>query len=99
MLGLTTKVTIAAPMLALSGGALTIWNVHAASLRQRLAPADLLGRISSAYLFVGFGAATLGALLGGAVASTLGLRAPFLLGAALPLLLLAPLRRVRVEHP
>ena len=84
---------VTAAMLALSGAAFTIWNVTSVSLRQRLAPPDLLGRISSAYLFVAFGATAVGAALGGVIASVLGLRAPFLLGAPPLLLLLPPLRR------
>lgn len=96
-LGLAARVPVAALMLALSGGALTILNVLASSLRQRLAPADLLGRVSGAYLFVGFGAAALGASVGGVVASLLGLRAPFLLGAPLLLFLIPPLRRLPAD--
>ena len=40
-----------------------------------------MGRVVSAFRVLGYGAVPLGAILGGAVARTLGLRAPFLLGA------------------
>ena len=52
------------------------------SLRQAIVPDRLMGRVVGAIRLVGFGTIPLGALLGGLVARTLGLRAPYLLGAA-----------------
>ena len=88
-IGLTSSVVLAGAMLAAGGLTFTVWNVLTLSLRQTLVPDELLGRINSAYLFLGFGAMPLGALLGGVVANAFGLRAPFLLGA--PLLVAAAL--------
>ena len=41
-----------------------------------------MGRVVSAFRMLGYGTVPVGAILGGVVARTLGLRAPFLLGAA-----------------
>jgi predicted MFS family arabinose efflux permease len=80
-LGLTSSAFVAAAMIAFGNLAFGVWNVLARSLRQRLAPDVLLGRVNSTYLFVGAGSYAFGALVGGVIASTLGLRAPLLLGA------------------
>lgn len=80
VLGLASSMIVALVMLAASGFAFSIWNVLSLSLRQTLAPDPLLGRVNSAYRFVGVGATALGALAGGALASEAGLRAPFLAG-------------------
>lgn len=44
-----------------------MWNVVTVSLRQRLIPDRLLGRVNSLYRFFGWGMMPIGALLGGAV--------------------------------
>jgi MFS family permease len=86
-IGLTSSAIVAATMMAGGGFAFAVWGVVAASLRQRLAPDYLLGRVNAAYKFAGVGAQPVGALAGGFAAQVWGLRAPFLLGA--PILLLA----------
>lgn len=60
-----------------------VLNVAAVSVRQRLTPLRLLGRVTAAWSTVVFGAAALGGLAGGAVASNHGLQAPFVLSTAL----------------
>jgi MFS family permease len=87
--GLTSTAVVAGVLLAVSGFAFGVWNVAAVSLRQSLAPHHLLGRVHSAYRFLGVGASAVGALAGGVIAESLGLRAPFLVGA--PLLVVAAL--------
>jgi MFS family permease len=57
-----------------------LWTIAASSLRQRLTPDEVMGRVSSAYLFVGAGGNCIGALLGGALASAYGLTAPYWVG-------------------
>jgi hypothetical protein len=59
-----------------------VWNVTLLSLRQAIVPDRLMGRVVGAIRLIGFGSIPVGALLGGVVARELGLRAPFLLGAA-----------------
>ncbi|MGN9839278.1 MFS transporter [Nonomuraea sp. H19] len=56
-------------------------NVLVISARQRLIPAELLGRVNSAYRLVGMGGMPLGAALGGLVAEFVGIGA-VLAGAA-----------------
>lgn len=60
----------------------TVWNVVTVSYRQRTIPAELFGRVNSAYRFIGTGSTALGAVIGGQVAHAYGLRAPFFLGSA-----------------
>jgi MFS family permease len=83
---------ILAAIVGSAGG--IVWNVITVSLRQRLIPDRLLGRVNSAYRFLGWGAMPLGALIGGLVARTFGLRAPWYLAAAVTALALVPAARV-----
>jgi MFS family permease len=57
-----------------------LWTIVSSSLRQRLTPDDMMGRVSSAYLFVSAGGNCIGAVLGGALASAFGLTAPYWVG-------------------
>ncbi|MGC4789231.1 MFS transporter [Micromonospora sp. DT178] len=58
-----------------------VLNVAALSVRQRLVPGDLLGRVVAASRMLSYGCTALGALAGGALAAGLGMRAPFLFSA------------------
>ena len=53
-------------------------SVIANSLRQRLSPRDLMGRVGSAWRGIVWGAFPIGSLLGGALADPVGLRLPLL---------------------
>ncbi|MGK5444319.1 MFS transporter [Micromonospora sp. URMC 105] len=71
----------------LIGGALfafgvhgALWNMVANSLRQRLTPSALQGRVGGTTLFIAAGGNCAGALLGGAIATTFGLTAPYWVG-------------------
>ncbi|MEQ4206909.1 MFS transporter [Actinopolymorpha sp. B9G3] len=86
VLGLTSHTILTVLMLAVSSFAFGVWNVVTTTLRQKLSPSDLLGRVTSANQTAILSASPLGALLGGLAANALGLRAPFLLG--VPLLVL-----------
>jgi MFS family permease len=72
-------------LVALAG---TVWNVVTVSYRQRVIPAELFGRVNSAYRFIGTGSMGIGALVGGQVAHYAGLRAPYFLGSAVTLVAL-----------
>ncbi len=76
------------------GAGLVVANVLMVSLRQRVAPDRLLGRVNSGYRLVTWGAKPLGALAGGALAQFLGLRAVFLVMGLLALSVLAGLTQV-----
>jgi MFS family permease len=71
-----------------------LWGMVANSLRQRLAPPDMLGRVSSSTLFVSAGGNCLGAVLGGALASAFGLTAPYWVGFVVAVLVTAATWRV-----
>ncbi|MFJ5306183.1 MFS transporter [Streptomyces sp. NPDC088350] len=68
--------------LAVFGSMSMLWNVNTTTLMQQRAPADMLGRVSSAFRTLAVAGAPLGALLGGAAATAWGLNTPALLTAA-----------------
>ena len=74
---------LAAPAFALVGIAVTIITVVAISLRQRLTPPHLMGRVGSAWRGLVWGAAPVGALVAGSVATLGGLRLPLVLAGVL----------------
>ena len=101
-LGLAPNAYAAGLIMAASGFAITMWNVVTVTVRQRIVPARLLGRVNSAYRMLGWGLMPLGAIAGGFVAHAAGLRAPYLLGAALSMLALVvalPVLRGHGEQP
>jgi MFS family permease len=80
--------------------AFTVYSINEVSLRQRVAPADLLGRINAGMQLLARGVYPLGALLGGYLGERLGVRPTLALAAAGLLLstlwlLPSPLRRLR----
>jgi hypothetical protein len=89
ILGLTGHPILAGAMLALSSFAFGVWNVVSVSLRQRLAPDRLLGRVSSAYRTLVVGAVPFGALLGGAAAAATSLRGTYVIASALLIIMTA----------
>ena len=91
-------IAVAAVSGAVFSTAGVMWNVITVSLRQRIIPDELLGRVNSGYRLLGWGTIPLGAALGGVVGELLGLRAVFWLAGAGNLLLLAPLLAVVSER-
>jgi MFS family permease len=61
------------------------WNVITVSLRQRIVPDHLLGRVNSAYRLLAWGTMPIGALVGGVLGELFGLRSVFAFGALLTL--------------
>lgn len=55
----------------------SLWSIVAASLRQRLTPPGMLGRVGSSNLFLAAGGNCVGAILGGVVAARFGITAPY----------------------
>jgi len=96
VVGWSMAVTAGAPVLLLvaadtwaavvvvvaTSGAFGVLNVAALSLRQRLVPQGLLGRVIGASRTLVYGAAALGAVLGGWLAARYGLHAPFVFSGA-----------------
>lgn len=74
---------LAAPAFALVGIAVTIITVVAISLRQRLTPPHLMGRVGSTWRGLVWGAAPVGAVVAGSVATLGGLRLPLVLAGVL----------------
>ncbi|HEY1626568.1 MAG TPA: MFS transporter [Streptosporangiaceae bacterium] len=55
----------------------SLWTIVGASLRQRMTPPEMLGRVGSTNLFIAAGGNCIGALLGGTLASAFGITAPY----------------------
>jgi MFS family permease len=64
-----------------SGFGVVLYNVTAISLTQSLTPERLLGRVNASRRFIVWGTIPLGALVGGALAATIGLRPTIFVGA------------------
>ncbi|MEU8358368.1 MFS transporter [Nonomuraea sp. NPDC048882] len=76
-IGLSPNAIVLGALLAANGFVITLWSIVTVSLRQRIVPSELLGRVNSVYRMLGWGLIPLGALAGGLVAHTFGLRAPY----------------------
>ncbi|MFE2166026.1 MFS transporter [Streptomyces sp. NPDC059447] len=81
-IGLAESPLVAGVAMALRAAALGCTIVLAASVRQSIVPDELMGRVTAAGRLMALGAAPIGALLGGWLATVAGLRAPYLIGAA-----------------
>jgi MFS family permease len=96
-----TSWELAAPAFALVGLAVGAGSVIAMSLRQRLTPDDLMGRVGGAWRGIVWGAAPIGALAAGGIAVAGGLRLPLVLAGilqcAIALALARPLLK-SIEH-
>jgi MFS family permease len=89
---------VAAPAFVLVGLAVGVGSVVSVSLRQRLTPDDLMGRVGGAWTGIVWGAVPVGALAAGTLAAYGGLRLPVLvagvLQCAVALLLARPIMRI-----
>ena len=74
---LTNNPYILGPILLVGGILIVLWNVITVSLRQRIAPNRLLGRVNSAYRLLAWGTMPIGAAAGGVLSQWLGLQAMF----------------------
>jgi MFS family permease len=73
-----------------ASGAGVTWNIVTVSMRQRITPDHLLGRMNATYRLLGWGGMPLGAAIGGAIGELFGLRAVFLFAGVVSLLLVPP---------
>ena len=81
-------------------GAFTVYEINQVSMRQAITAERLLGRVNASIRFAGLGAMLVGALVGGLLGETIGLRATLVVGAGgMSLgalwLLLSPVRSLR----
>src|SRR6266568_5297018 len=88
--------------IALAGLTFTfvVYNIAQLSYRQLICPPDLLGRMNAAIRWIVWGTLPLGGLIGGALGSTLGIRATLWIGVvgawmAALWLFFSPLRKMR----
>lgn len=72
------SIWVIAVAVSIMGIAGTTWNVVTVSLRQRVIPPELFGRVNSVYRFLGTGSIAIGAIAGGQIAYRFGIRAPYL---------------------
>lgn len=79
---LTSAAVIVALSFVASGAFSMIWNVITVSLRQRISPDEMLGRVNAGYRLFAWGTMPIGALMGGLVAELLGFEAVFWLAGA-----------------
>jgi MFS family permease len=90
----TTIPLVIATAFLIGGLTNALWNVVAVSLRQRITPDRILGRINSSYRLVAWGTRPLGAAAGGLLGELLGLRAVFAVAAALILVTLLGMTQI-----
>jgi MFS family permease len=85
--GFTTSAWAVGLSFVVAGFLVVVWNVITVSLRQRIVPDRLLGRLNAAYRLLAWGSQPIGALLGGVIGAAIGLPAVFILAGILGLTL------------
>jgi MFS family permease len=96
--GLSSDPWLAGVMFGLVGFLTVVFNVVMGSLRQALTPDRLLGRVISAFRLFSYGTVPFGSLLGGLLARSFGLRAPFLAaGIVIPVACVLCLRAINTR--
>lgn len=85
---LTANVWLVAAANVAAGVGTGVWVVLVSSLRQRLTPANLLGRVYSASRLISWGVLPVGAALGGVAAEFVGIQAVFAIGAVVSIALI-----------
>jgi len=84
----------------IGGCGAVVYNIQQVSLRQAITPERMQGRMNSVMRFLVWGPIPLGALVGGAIATTFGLRTALIVGAVggftsvLPIIL-SPIRKLK----
>jgi MFS family permease len=91
---LLTEPILVAIALAVAGIGEICWDVITVSLRQRIVPDHLIGRVNAGYRLVAYGAMPIGAALGGLLGQAFGLRWVFGIGAVVCLGLLIAMTMV-----
>jgi MFS family permease len=108
IIGVSSSVFLAGLAFTLNMFGSVMWNLVTVSYRQRLIPAELLGRVNSIYRFFGWGTIPIGAIASGALvvavepafSRTLAIRTPFCVAAAGSMLVfLYGLAKLRLSVP
>jgi predicted MFS family arabinose efflux permease len=92
-LALTTSQPVALATMVVFGAHAFVWGTTSTVVRQRAVPDALLGRVTGVYTVGVFGGIVVGTPIGGLLARTFGLTAPFWFGFAGSALLVAVLWR------
>ena len=93
-LATTRSAYVAGFMMFAFGVHAALWTIVGSSLRQRLTPSRMLGRVGSTTLFIAAGGNCVGAVLGGVIAARFGITAPFWAGFVVAALVSAATWRV-----
>ena len=93
VLALTTSPLIALGMMVVFGAHATVWHTTSTVVRQRAVPDELLGRVTGIYIVGVVGGIVVGTPIGGLLARTFGITAPFWFGFIGSALLVAVLWR------
>jgi MFS family permease len=83
---MTSPVAFAALMFVLTASAAAV-SIVVSAMRQSIVPNELLGRVHATFRVFSYGAIPLGALAGGWLAESFGLRAPYFVGGAIVLVM------------
>lgn len=78
---LTVKIACLVSAFFLNGLGLACANVYYPTLRQAIAPDELLGRVTASYSWLTLGVVPIGAVLAGLLQNVIGMRATLLCGA------------------
>jgi MFS family permease len=81
-LALTTSATVALATLVVFGAHAFVWGTTSTVVRQRAVPDELLGRVGGVYRVAIMGGLVIGTPIGGLLARTYGITAPFWFGFA-----------------
>jgi MFS family permease len=76
-LALATTPWIALPIFFVFGAHAFVWNTTSVTVRQRSVPVEMQGRVGSVNTLGVFGGLVIGSVIGGALAQTFGITAPF----------------------
>lgn len=76
-MALTTSAWTAYPLMFFFGAYAFVWGTLSQAVRQRAVPSELQGRVGSVYMICVMGGMLVGSLLGGLIATTWGLTAPW----------------------
>jgi MFS family permease len=98
VMGVAHSWLLAGSAFVLVGFAVAAGSVVAVSLRQRLTPNEVMGRVGSAWRGIVWGAAPVGALLAGGFALLGGLRLPLLLAGSAQCVVAVLLARPLLQH-
>lgn len=103
LMGLLPYLPLVVVGIVITGVGSSLWNVITMSLRQRIVPSHLLGRVTGVYRMLGLGAIPFGAAAGGAVAQATNVQVAYVVAGlvvgAATIASVVPLRTGLAELP